>query len=1142
MKTKINIFPLIFCISCLFLSAQVFPKGNAGCFRLGVISGSNSAWLNEIPVIDVELFKGEDSYLVRNQLLGKGTIRVNVQSLKDTEGVRIEVLPENIPANTELFWSFSGATPALCKDNVFSVEGNTFTLYYGESMALRTLEASVPPGSDIRLSDARQQSSPLAFFNSGKKTDAPALAAKLPIRAGEKYYFTSPQGPLSTREGETQSAATLDLFCDSFPNLQSASPSCGGGRGGDVKSFGAKGDGKTIDSYAINRAIEAVASCGGGTVYFPPGNYLSYSIRLKSHIRLFLDAGAKIIAAFPSASEGYDEAEPNEYDRFQDFGHSHWKNSLLWAIGEEDITICGQGSIYGMGLTREESRLKGVANKAISLKECKNITLKDIRMLHCGHFALLATGVENMTIDNLFIDTNRDGLDIDCCRNVRISNCTVNSPWDDAIVLKASYGLGYFKDTENVTITNCFVSGYDKGTVADGTYRRDEPQAPDHGFTCGRIKFGTESSGGFKNITISNCIFERCRGLALETVDGGSLEDVTISNITMRDIVNAPFFLRLGARMRSPEGTPVGKMRRISIDNINVFNADSRYASIISGIPGHVIEDVTLSNIRIRYKGGYSREDASLVPPENEKLYPEPWMFGTIPASVFFVRHARNIHFHHIYAGFEKEDFRPAFVLDDASNIEIKETDIALPDSVQLIERRNQPTDSLPGWVKTVGAQRNPENKNSIRTNAFGASGDGVKLNTQAIQAAIDACAAKGGGRVTFEPGVYLTGALYLKTNVELHLGKGVTLKAVNRIEDFPEIPTRVAGIEMLWPSALVNVLNQRNVALTGEGAIDGDGRYLWDKYWTMRRDYDKKGLRWIVDYDCKRVRSLLVSESSDVTVSGLTFLRAGFWTVQLLYSSYCTVNGITIRNNTEVRGPSTDGIDIDSSHHIRIENCDIDCNDDNICLKAGRDADGLRLKRPTEYVFIRNCIARKGAGLITCGSETSGGIRHIYCTESKAIGTSAALRIKSAMTRGGTVEYIYMTNVQTDSVNYVLNCDMNWNPSYSYSKLPAEYEGKTLPDHWKVILQRVEPEQGIPYFRNIYLSHIQAKNAGTFINCIGSEQSIIQNVEMNNMDIQANKAGIVHYTDNFSLKNSNLRIADGSNIEKKHNTGLVIK
>lgn len=393
------------------------------------------------------------------------------------------------------------------------------------------------------------------------------------------------------------------LICVCIPNLMSASFY-------NVKAYGAAGDGKQIDSPAINRAIEAAAEQGGGTVYFPAGTYMSYSIRLKSNITLYLDAGAILMAAYPGENDGYDEAEPNEHNKYQDFGHSHWKNSLIWGIGLENITICGQGIINGRGLTREESRLPGVGNKAVSLKLCRNITMKDITMLNCGHFALLATGVDNLTINNLLVDTNRDGFDIDCCRNVRISDCSVNSPWDDAIVLKSSYGLGFFRDTENVTITNCFVSGYDIGSVYNGTFQRDEPQAPDQGFVTGRIKLGTESSGGFKNITISNCVFERCRGLVLETVDGGYLEDVVINNITMRDIVNAPIFLRLGARLRSPENTPVGKLRRVTISNVNVYNADSRYSCIISGIPGHYIEDVTLSNIRIVYKGGGTTEDA----------------------------------------------------------------------------------------------------------------------------------------------------------------------------------------------------------------------------------------------------------------------------------------------------------------------------------------------------------------------------------------------------------------------------------------------------------------------------------------------------------------------------------------------------
>ncbi len=437
----------------------------------------------------------------------------------------------------------------------------------------------------------------------------------------------------------------------------------------NIKDYGAAGDGKTIDSPAINRAIEEAAAAGGGTIYIPAGEYACYSIRLKSHITLYLESGATLIGEFPTEWEGYDAPEPNVYDQFQDFGHSHWKNSLIWGIGLEDIMICGPGLIYGKGLTRGESRLPGVGNKAISLKECKNVILKDISMLYCGHFALLATGVDNLSILNLKVDTNRDGFDIDCCRNVRISDCLVNAPWDDAIVLKASYGLGYFKDTENVTISNCYVSGFDKGSVLSGTYERYEPQAPDQGFVTGRIKFGTESSGGFRNIAITNCIFERCRGLALETVDGGVLEDIVISNITMRDIVNAPLFLRLGARMRSPEGTPVGKLRRVMITNVNVYNADSRYASIISGIPGHAIEEITLSNINIWYKGGFPEQEAGRMVPEQEKAYPEPWMFGIVPASGFYIRHARNITFTNVNLHFMEPDGRPLYVTEDVENV-----------------------------------------------------------------------------------------------------------------------------------------------------------------------------------------------------------------------------------------------------------------------------------------------------------------------------------------------------------------------------------------------------------------------------------------------------------------------------------------
>jgi len=472
----------------------------------------------------------------------------------------------------------------------------------------------------------------------------------------------------------------------------------------NVRAFGAKGDGRTVDTPAINKAIEAAAAAGGGTVHFPAGTYLCFSIRLKSHIALYLDHGATILAANPSEVKGgYDPPEPNPWDKYQDFGHSHWHNSLIWGEGIEDVSILGPGLIWGKGLVRsggssrtsaQNDALRNVqtdrtefpfgypnprdavepgwGNKAIALKLCRNVTIRDVSILHGGHFAILATGVDNFTIDNLKIDTNRDGIDLDACRNVRVSNCSVNSPFDDGICPKSSYALGFARATENVTITNCQVSGYDEGTFLDGTYKREYNRYSQNSST-GRIKFGTESNGGFKNITISNCVFDYCRGLALESVDGGLLEDVTINNITMRDITNAPIFLRLGSRNRGPkETTKVGELRRVIISDVVVYNANPKYGSIISGIPGHEIEDLKLSNIRIYYQGGGTKQQAALSPPEKENDYPEPTMFGEIPAYGFFIRHVKGIQMSNVEVSFMKEDWRPAFILNEVKGADFQ--------------------------------------------------------------------------------------------------------------------------------------------------------------------------------------------------------------------------------------------------------------------------------------------------------------------------------------------------------------------------------------------------------------------------------------------------------------------------------------
>jgi polygalacturonase len=494
----------------------------------------------------------------------------------------------------------------------------------------------------------------------------------------------------------------------------------------DVRAYGATGDGQTLDHDAINRAIDAAANQGGGTVVFPAGDYLSYTIRLKSQITLHLGPGATIIAADPPPEGqpgGYDAPEPNPWNVYQDFGHSHWRNSLIWGKGLENVAITGPGRIYGRGLSRGNGRIAlpvgavydyppggeppdvlaadgpvaaparsdikpgpfgypnardtlpaGVANKAIALKNCRNVTLRDFSMLHGGHFAILATGVDNLTIDNLLIDTNRDGIDIDACSNVRISNTSVNSPWDDGICLKSSFALGEARVTENVTITNCFVSGFDEGTLLDGTRQRTlRPR----GGPMGRIKFGTEANGGFRNITIANCVFEYCRGLALEQVDGGVLEDVTITNIAMRDIHNAPIFLRLGSRLRAPAETKVGHVRRVLISQVIAYNVAADHGILVMGLRGHPIEDVTLSNLQIHYRGGGTVEQAQRIVPELEKGYPEPYLFGIMPSWGLFARHVTGLRIRDLDLRLMSADARPAGWLEDVCASDF--ADVRLP-------------------------------------------------------------------------------------------------------------------------------------------------------------------------------------------------------------------------------------------------------------------------------------------------------------------------------------------------------------------------------------------------------------------------------------------------------------------------------
>ncbi len=439
-------------------------------------------------------------------------------------------------------------------------------------------------------------------------------------------------------------------------------------------------------------------------------------------------------------------------------------------------------------------------------------------------------------------------------------------------------------------------------------------------------------------------------------------------------------------------------------------------------------------------------------------------------------------------------------------------------------------------WINDVGARTVPQARGVCYNPIdFGAVGDGATLCTEAIQAAIDKCAESGGGVIQFSSGMYLTGSLFLKSNVILKIPKGVRIVGSSNLNDYTEISTRVAGIEMTWPAALINIIDQKNVAITGDGVIDGMGKVFWDKYYEMRKEYNTKSLRWVVDYDCKRPRGVLIQNSTDVSLSDFVLYRPGFWSVHILYSEYISIDGLIINNNIEARGPSTDGIDIDSSEHILVQNCYVNCNDDNFCLKAGRDADGLKVNRPCQNIVIRNCEAGHGDGLFTCGSETSGGIKNILIYNMKARGTKYGLRFKSTAQRGGTIENIYLYNVQMDGVRDPFVVNLNWHPTYSNSLLPEGYDYDTLPEHWKKLLECVDPKEGLPKFRNIFFENIEAVNAQVCVKVAGLEYSTIDAFHFKNVTLSGSEAGYISYANDWFFENFKVKGTANPKLEIKN-------
>lgn len=459
----------------------------------------------------------------------------------------------------------------------------------------------------------------------------------------------------------------------------------------NVRNFGAKGDGRTLDHQAINAAIDTCVAHGGGRVVIPAGTYLCGSIRMKSNVELHISAGAKILAA-PASMKAYDEAEPWEGPAYQDGGHTYFKNSLIYAIGQEHVSVTGRGTIDGQGLTKKDTEKGGnvqggnigTGDKAIAFKLCRNILIRDVTIYRGGHFGIILTGCELGTVDNVTIDTNRDGFDIDCCKYLTISNCKINTPRDDALVLKSSYALKKPVITEHIAITNCIITGYKVGSLLDGSYI-PEPVS----WVCGRFKLGTESNGGYKNISLSNCTFMYSSGLAFEEVDQGIMENITVSNITMNHVHHYPIYITTGCRNRGPkERTTASTGRDIMISNMVANDVDSLAGIIVTGMSGEPLRNISLSNIQLEFRGGGKAELAKREYREQGKNYPEAKFAKETPAYGLFARHVVGLEVNNVTFRTQRPEYRPAVMLIDVKEADITDLKADLQKGVKKIVRK----------------------------------------------------------------------------------------------------------------------------------------------------------------------------------------------------------------------------------------------------------------------------------------------------------------------------------------------------------------------------------------------------------------------------------------------------------------------
>lgn len=410
----------------------------------------------------------------------------------------------------------------------------------------------------------------------------------------------------------------------------------------NVKNYGATGNGSSNDAGAVNKAIAAANSAGGGIVEFPSGTYkIGASVHMMSNVTLNLESGSTLMGT----SSGYDAPESNPYDKYQDFGHSHFHDAMIWGNNLTNIGFTGSGTIDGGGHFATGNPKTGQADKLISLTRCNGLTVSGITLHNGGHFAMLTNDCSNITSDHLTISTaaDRDGWNVINAQHVHITNITDSSN-DDSLVFKSDWALGQTLNSGDVTVDNAKLSAQ----------------------CCNALMFGSETCGNFTGYTFTNIDITHAgkSGLGMVSMDGANISNVTYDGVTMSGTAS-PIMEKIGSRKRCGGSPGVGSISDIHYENITGTSAGA-YSPTLWGESGHDISDVTFDNVHLTLPGGHAAMSTG-VPSDNGDYNPNS--IGTRPAYGFYLHYVTGISFTNSSVAFSSNDGRPAFIANSAGPV-----------------------------------------------------------------------------------------------------------------------------------------------------------------------------------------------------------------------------------------------------------------------------------------------------------------------------------------------------------------------------------------------------------------------------------------------------------------------------------------